>query len=87
MKQEELFSSFVLHTNKDRNRVKGITDDTFTRFLELCERLHISPMAIEELGLMLYEVYYEGYDRAINDERTKRDLKKGIEEWKHSLNK
>ena len=66
---------------------KGITDETFTRFLELCETLHISPLASSALGDMLHEVYYDGYDRGCYDTTIKNDLKRGIERWADSIDK
>lgn len=65
--------------------MKGISDEVFTRFVELCEDLNVGPLAIESLGEMLYEVYYEGYDNGCRETTLKNDLKKGIEQWKETL--
>ena len=47
--------------------MKGLDDEFFARFIELCEVLHITPLAASALGDMLYEAYYKGYDEAIKD--------------------
>ena len=67
--------------------MKGITDEVFTRFVELCEVLHISPLASSSLGDMLYEVYYEGYDQGYKDGLSKGDLRKAIDNWSKSIDK
>ena len=65
----------------------GINDETFTRFLELCDTLHISPYGASLLGEFLNEIYYLGYDTAQREITQKNDLKKGIERWKEELKK
>lgn len=65
--------------------MKGISDEVFTRFVELCKDLNVGPLATESLGELLYEVYYEGFDRGCHDTGIKNDLKKGIEQWKQTL--
>lgn len=67
--------------------MKGINDETFTRFLELCEVLNVGPMATQALGELLYEVYYEGFDAACHDMTVKNDLKRGIERWAEKIGK
>ncbi len=42
--------------------MNGPSEELYTKFLELCEVLHISPLATAALGDILYEAYYEGYD-------------------------
>lgn len=65
--------------------MKGISDEVFTRFVELCEDLNVGGLATEALGEMLYEVYYEGYDAGCHETTLKNDLKRGIENWKKEL--
>ena len=67
--------------------MKGISDEVFTRFVELCEVLNVGPMATEALGEMLYEVYYEGYDVGTRETTSKNDLKRGIENWAREIGK
>lgn len=67
--------------------MKGISDEVFTRFVELCEELNVGPMATEALGEVLYEVYYEGYDAGTRETTLKNDLKRGIERWAVSIGK
>jgi hypothetical protein len=65
----------------------GINDETFTRFLELCDSLHISPLAASAIGDFLNEAYYQGYDTAHREITLKNDLKQGIAKWKEELKK
>lgn len=51
--------------------MKGLDDEFFTRFVELCEVLHVSPMATAALGDMLYDAYYQGYDQGSEDSKSK----------------
>jgi hypothetical protein len=45
--------------------VTGVSDELYTKFIDLCEVLHISPLATSALGDILYEAYYEGHDEAM----------------------
>ena len=65
----------------------GIDDETFTRFLELCDTLHISPLGASLLGDFMNEIYYLGYDNARKEITLKNDLKQGIAKWKEELKK
>lgn len=63
----------------------GIDDETFNRFLELCEFHGISAMAQSGLSEFLYEIYYLGYDKGYSRRVQQDDLKIGIANWKKEL--
>lgn len=67
--------------------MKGISDETYNRFLDLCDVLHVSPMAVDALELFLHEIYYEGYDLATKEVTSKNDLKRGISRWANKIGK
>lgn len=68
-----------------KTMINGINDEVFARFVELCEVLHIGPLAISALGEMLYEIYYEGFDNGCRTKIAKEDLRVGIEQWKETI--
>jgi hypothetical protein len=45
--------------------VTGVSDELHTKFLDLCEVLHVSPLATSALVDLLYEAFYEGHDKAM----------------------
>jgi hypothetical protein len=65
--------------------MKGLSDEVFNRFLELCDAHGVSMMAQNDLVEFLYETYYLGYDDACKQMQYKQDLKVGIENWKKEL--
>lgn len=67
--------------------MKGLNDEIFTQFLELCEVLNVGPMATQALSEMLHEVYYEGFDDGCKQTTLKNDLKRGIDNWAREIGK
>ena len=67
--------------------MRGVSDEVFNRFLDLCRDHNISPSAEDGLSEFLYEIYYLGYDDGYSRRVQQDDLKIGIANWKAELNK
>jgi hypothetical protein len=67
--------------------MRGVSDEVFNRFVDLCNDHSISPAAEQGLSEFLYEIYYLGYDDGYSRRVQQDDLKIGIANWKAELNK
>ena len=65
--------------------MKGLSDEAFNRFLELCDAHGVSRMAQNDLVEYVYESYYLGYDEGYSRRVQQDDLKVGIQNWKKEL--